>query len=95
MISHEDISDIKTRVALLEAAHLDSTSKIGTLVDGFNKLNINLATLIASINTAVNTTLRAVALITMLIGAFWTYNTYISKQIDGASFSHSSADHSK
>jgi len=95
MITHEDISDIKTRVALLEAAHLDSTSKIVTLVDGFNKLNINLATLIASINTAVNTTLRAVALITILIGAFWSYNTYISKQIEGNYISQSQLDRTK
>jgi hypothetical protein len=81
MTPHEDISEMKVRVALLEAAHLDSSSKISTLINGFNTLNVNLATLISSINTAVKTTLTGVSLVVILIGGFWGYNAFITDQI--------------
>jgi hypothetical protein len=84
MTTHEDMSEIKTRVALLEAAHLDSTSKIITLIDGFHLLNINLATLVASINSAVKTTLISATFMATLMGGLWGYHTYMTSQIDNA-----------
>jgi hypothetical protein len=82
MTTHEDMSEMKVRVNILEIAHIDNTNKISTLVDGFNLLNINLTVLIASINTAVKTALIGATFAATVIGGFWGYNTYITNQLN-------------
>jgi hypothetical protein len=92
---HADISEMKIKVALLEAAHIESTSKIVVLIDGFNTLNLNLATLISSINTAVKTTLVGITLITTLAGGFWGYNLFITNQINRMNTLTQTVEHGK
>ena len=76
MSTIEDMSEMKVRVALLEAAHLDNTHKISTLIDGFNTININLSSLITSINTAIRTAFVGATLASVIIGGIWSYYTF-------------------
>jgi hypothetical protein len=80
MSTNEDMSEMKVRVALLEAAHLDNTNKITTLIEGFNTLNINLSSLITSINTAIRTTFIGATFASMMVGGIWAYYTFSVNQ---------------
>jgi hypothetical protein len=84
MTTHEDVTEIKIRMNHLEAAHIDNTSKITTLISGFNTLNINLTSLVASINSAVKTTLISATFMATIMGGLWGYHTYMTSQIDNA-----------
>lgn len=76
MNNSEDIYDIKARVSLLEASHIDNTSKITILLDSFNALNLNLTKLTSSINTAVKMAVGCGLFIITLTGGFWTLYTH-------------------
>jgi ABC-type uncharacterized transport system permease subunit len=81
MNNSEDIHDIKMRVGILEIAHIDNTSKIATLIESFNSLNLNLSKLITSINIAVKMAIGCGLFVITLTGALWSYHTYTTDQL--------------
>jgi hypothetical protein len=74
--------DMDRRISYLEAAHTDNTNKITTLISGFNDLNITLATLTTSINTAVKVVILGAALASTSLAGLWGYHTYLTAQIN-------------
>ena len=82
MITEDDRKDMRVRVALLEASHVDLTAKVGTLIEGFNSLNVNLSTLITSINTSIRLLTLGSAIVATLAGGFWAYHTYMTAKIE-------------
>jgi hypothetical protein len=74
--------DMDRRISYLEAAHLDNTNKITSLIKGFNDLNITLTTLTTTINTAVKVILFGFAFASTSLAGLWGYHTYLTAQIN-------------
>ena len=82
MITEDDRKDMRVRVALLEASHIDLTTKVGILIDGFNHLNVNLSTLISSINIVIRVITTGITIIGTLTSLLWGYHSYMTAQIE-------------
>ena len=84
MITEDDRKDMRVRVALLEASHVDLTAKVTTLIEGFNTINVNLSKLITSITIGIKVVTTGVTILAALSGIFWGYHTYMTAQIERA-----------